>query len=531
MMKKIFSLIIFFLIFSAVSILLSLWLGLIWRNSLFILLVSLIISYFIFKKFRIEIFVPLRIYALGLLVFLMAAYPLLLIHPFYNASADPTSTITTIVIGDKIPETYAPYSNLSYRYVVGFQLFAKIFMDFLPFFPPYLITWFLGAIFAFLQLILIYVLAKIFFNSDTAGEWAAILFIGAKIVFQNMYWGQYSWLMGTVFFLAALAALLSKSKLAYLFFPVIFIIHPGPAFNILLFLAAYFLFFRQEFSAVATLILSLLLAIPSFLKSYFYLIYNTLFGGIHSFSFTISGFLRLSLLIPPWIGIIPFFFAVLGIGWSIKKRDFNKKKFLLLFLLLISAFLNVFFGVFGTTVAGRVIELAAISAILLGSIFLTEIRMDSTKYANLVKAVIIIFCLYFFFSSTILNHLRSGSKITPDEAAFAIRFKEIDPELSETLFLSPGGGKMAEISNKIPFNVRLNWFLPTNEVLIANDPNLDEFVSKSAKWHYIVDNNRVEYIYDLNVDYVVINKEFFNNYLQKEPIFSYKQFDLYRLRS
>src|SRR3989344_3921341 len=78
----------FLFIFIAVSILLSLWLGYFWRNSIFIFIVSIALSYLIYRKFYFNFLLKPGIFLLSALMFVLCIYPVFLITPYYSASID-----------------------------------------------------------------------------------------------------------------------------------------------------------------------------------------------------------------------------------------------------------------------------------------------------------------------------------------------------------------------------------------------------------------------------------------------------------
>jgi len=266
-MKRIFSALWFVLIFTGVSIILSLFAGLVWRQSLVILVLSFVLSYLLFRKFRFDYNIPRVVYLVAILVFFLSVHPLLFIHPFFNSSADPAPTTAAMLIGETIPPDYSPYADLAFNYQLGFPLFAKLFIDLLPV-EPYLVTWAIAGIFSGLQVIFLYVFASLLLHSRKAGMIAAFLFLGTKVVFMNMYFGEYTWIMGTTFFFAAFACLSKKSSLAMLFFPAMVAVHPGVTFNALLFLVLYVVFFWEVLSGAVKMVVSSVLALPSLLLTY-----------------------------------------------------------------------------------------------------------------------------------------------------------------------------------------------------------------------------------------------------------------------
>ncbi|MFH1257090.1 MAG: hypothetical protein V1494_07425 [Candidatus Diapherotrites archaeon] len=537
------SLLLFFLIFAAASILLSHWIGFLWLNSAFIAVVSLVAAFFLAKKFPAKEKIPLVILLLALLVFALEIYPSAILHPGYQASNDAAQTITLRVLGqgETIPETYAPYSNLKLTYQIGFHLFVKIFADFLPFVKDYLLLAFFGALFGAIQLILLYVFAKNFFKSERIGFWAAILFLGAKIVFQNMYYGMFPWMIATAFFLAAAIMLERKSPLFFLFLPMIFLLHQGVAFYSIIFFALYAFFEKVPLKTIALALLSLLLALPSFILSYLPIFSNFLAGGISKATSEAQGFSSV-LQLPLLVGVVPSFFVLASIIFFFSRKDRRPEKlFFAMVLAIISSLIFLAVNSFNVIFASKLLELTVISALLLGALGAAAIEenfLNGKPFpSKAFKAVAIAACLFFFFSipqllvgkTGFLDYLRDGSKITADEAHVAFELESIAPELSTAAFFSDGAAKMAELSNKIPFDVKAPIYIPYTDFQAVHDSAFDEINQNHEEFRQIIDSGCVSCINALNVEFVVINTDYFNHKLDSEPLFSFKNFFVYRL--
>lgn len=465
--------------------------------------------------------IPKKIILLAILVFIICAYPVVLITPYFPASADAAATIATRVINSGAFDwTYRPYSDIGFTYQIGFPLFALFFINLIPI-PDYLIVWLLGCIFASLQLIGIYLFAREFFKSEKVAEWCAVLFVGTKLIYENTYVGEYAWLMASALMLFFLYALLKESNWAYPLFPAIFVVHPAVAFNTLIFLFIYALFFKLSLKRIFYFSLSLILAVP-----FAWLTYLTILQSSSNISLNIGELIPLILIIPAWIGLIPAAFAFfLFLHHLLKRAEFSKHQKFLMALFCFS--LLAFFGSFiiGSILHGRIIELMAFAAVFLGGSLI-----ERKTNISLSKILVVGFCIFIILNSGILNHYRGGSKITMEEAEFAVIFREFDPGPARTLFLTGSSGKMAEFSNKIAYDINSAYQISTLNYSHLRDEAWGEVEKKHRIKGQIIETGCTNRIYGLGVDYVVINKDFFPCEMKEMPILNWGRFELYWVR-
>ncbi|MCR4368893.1 MAG: hypothetical protein NUV67_03230 [archaeon] len=459
------------LVFLSITTIISLWSLYLYRFAPVIIVAAAALTFIASKKidFGKEAISPAAL-GIALLVALLAAYPFFL-NNFVDASADPAAHISSLAIGATMPQTYAPFSQFEYRYQIGFPLLAKAFIDVFPFATSNAIIWFLGILFAFLQALLIYLAAKKFFAGEKAGLIAAALFVGSKIVFQNMYWGQYTFLMATVFFLAAALAFSGKSRLAWIYLPMAFISHPGVAFYALIFFALWAII-NKDFPGTAKLFISGFLVIPAFFVSYIHFLTNI--GAEQTAPLSPSLVGQAASTFPLWIGGLIFILAACSL-WRIgTRKDYSKIDLVLASSFVVSALLFIFFAATGRVIAGRVIELAMLSGLLLSANTLKTF-LDARKplFVPAILAILLI-SLGLFFTSGQLSQLREGTKITSDEATFAHAFRGFDPEYKRTLFLLENGTKIAEVAQKIPVDVLSGWYLSYDPRIAGNDPYYEE---------------------------------------------------------
>ena len=519
-----------FLVFSAVAVLVSQWLGLVWRNTPVILAISIALTWLCLRLFPVEwkeFRIPKSVWLLAILVFIMASYPLLTITPFYAPSADALHSITLRVLEGKIPATYAPYSDFGFHYQFGFHLFARLFADLLPFVPDYLVLWFLGALFAGIQAIVFFWLGKKFLKSESAGFWCALLFVGTRLVFQNMYFGLYPMIFGTALFLLAVTLFLERNPLWAILFASVLAIHAGSAFNMVLFFAFLLVFFAREHAAFfAKWIWLALLALPSLIIVYPSLVSRPFAAAAAT---SLFGFLEATLYVfPLWVGAIPMLFFLIAIFISWREKSFFREKSFAIALMIISFGLFFYFAFTGSQLFGKIVELMSFAAILFAASTLCQKRRPllETRFARIA---IIALCLAFFLSSGYLNSLRSGDKLSIGEAKFAFAFKNFDSSPQKTLFLSERGGKIAEYANKAPYDAMQGYFLPYGPNQIEDGNDYAMLVSRRNEQEKILAESCSECVYDLNVRYVVLDTNFTSLRLNEKSVLATGNFILYDL--
>ncbi|MDO8428038.1 MAG: hypothetical protein Q7S92_02380 [Candidatus Diapherotrites archaeon] len=516
-------------IFLASASLASAWLGLIWRNSVFIFVISFGFTLLVLSKIKLPENPSKNAFLFAILTLILAGHPFLIIHPFYDASADPAASIVSLTIQEKIPATYAPYSNLPFTYELGFPLIAKIFIDFIPTIPAYGITWFLGLVFAFLQAIFVYFIGKKMFDSEKAGLIGIALFSVSKIVYQNMYWGQFPFMMATVFFLSFVFFFFEQHWLAGLFFPAIFLAHPGPAAYTILFIVLAAIFFKHTRAGILKVIPASLFALPAFFISYKPLIENTLSSAaLTSNTANIPAYLA---AIPPWVGL-SFLTAVLTCVWVVKTKKYSQEILFWITCFISSLLLFVILGLInsGSTslLAGRLIEFVFFSAVFVTLSVFIHIPKLQTQFFKPLVLLILFLGLILFFTSTTLTHLRNGPRITPEEAEFAFAFKTFDPYLEKALILSQSNAKIAELANKIPYNIKSKWYLPYGVHQNQSSLAYEQINEEEETWKKIVEEQCIECINTISVRYIAVNTDFIDLNMPYPLVFEFKKFKVYQ---
>ena len=535
---NLFGLILAFFLFVAVSILVSQIFGFFWRNSLAILLISAAFSVLLFKKFNlgsINITLPKLVYFLILLMLVLASMPLIN-KPFYPATQDPAQTILLRTLKGNIPLDFQPYEKISFSYQYGFHLFVRLFVDFIPFIPDYLIMWFFGILFAAMQVVLVYLLSSVFFKDNKIALLSALLLIGTKLIYANVWYGMYPWVLATCFFMLMVIFLKLNNGLAKLFLPVIIITHPGVGFYATLFLIIYFIFFEIKLKEIAKFIFPIIITIPSLIMIYSPLFINflsILTGNLiyHGEIKNISLLFDLIISTPGTLGVIPsIFLFIAAVVWLRNKNYFAKNSQNFFFLLaIVSWVFSTVLGYFVNFIGNKIFELFTISAIIFApSILAPYLNKINLRKFLAILVIVLLLQMFFFYNAKYLSHLRQGSKITKEMADFAINFKNFDPSLETAFFLTNSPSKIAEYSNKIPYDTKVGWFLPNDEIQIFHDEGKKIMDKKHEIAKKILDSNCFECIPNLGVKYAVVDKRLWLNTFDKNLlVFADGNFEVY----
>jgi hypothetical protein len=534
MKEKIFQLALFIAIFFAFIIIISNLIGFFWLNSALILILSIVISVFVFKKFPLKNEAETGTILLSLLLIFLLAYPVLLITPFHPASSDVVSTTIIRILREKIPLDSEPYAAINLSYPLGLPLIVSAFSKTIGIFPDYLWTWIIGLVAGAMQLLFFSLFASELFKDKKITFLAGTVFLAGKLVFENFYVGEFAWHIGTAFLFCFMYAYLKKSPLQYLFFPIVFVCHPVAGFNLLVIFGTYHLFYGIEIKRMAKLFCSLIAVLPLITMVYFPMLYNliTRKTALSELAFSIS--LKNILAVPFWIGTgLSVMLVLLLIISFLRKKSVwaTKEQKFLWALLFISAGLFLGFSYIGFVLAGKEIEVTLIAVALL-VISLIQTNQLMKKKAFAVISVIILMALFFFFSSSILEHYREGSKINSNEIIFAEKIYSYDKELKKVLFLTNRWGKIAEYSNKIPFDVNSQHTLAVADekqnFLFYQDEGFKEMRKKQEIQKNIFYDGNVEKIKELDIDYIAVDRNEFKKTIEYEKVLEYNNFELYK---
>lgn len=535
-----------FLLFAAVSIMVSLWLGYFWRNTPVILALSIVIACLLLKRFgQPNIAITKIAFIIAAIAFVMSSYSFVFVTPFYSASADPAYLITIRAITDHIPETYAPYSDLKFIYQPGHALFAKLFVDLLApaGIPDYAVQWILGSSLVALEILLVFLFASSLFGSSATGELAAALYLGSRPVFLDLYWGAHPMILGMLFVLAGIVFFHKRSKLAYVFAPAALITHPMAAASGILLLAAYIPFHRQRIRDALYFLPSAALALPTLCTTYLVLALSTLnpaasaLGGAGPFEALSAALYYL----PLWVGIVPSVAAVCAFAMVLNARKATAEQVFTLSALLLLLLIFVFGALALGASFTRLTDLISVLAVVFSaSLFLPWVAKPQRR--ALFVSLVAVAAIALFLNSSLLNELRSGTQITNEEAGAAFALLSYDPALKQVLFLSPGRLKMAEYSNKIPFNPVGEMFLPASSYQVVHDAAWENLMEKNRRWkevcgcdYFLAESITrtgrlcIECIPELGVEYAVVNRDYFPEEIPWQKVLSSGSIDVYSL--
>lgn len=525
-MKAVFAIAMIFLLWVSFVSLSSAWIGYWNLFPVPLLVLGLAAAFLLWKRFGFEAETPALAVGLFVLMLALSAFPLLLVHPFFPASADALHVTHIRILQDHIPATYSPYADLQFTYQIGFALFSNAIAKTLFLVPDYLVVWLLGLLFSGLLVLLSYWIVFELTQNPKTGLVAGVLVFGSKFVFQTFYYGVFPLLASFCLFLAAWLLLEKKNPLVFLLVPAVLIFHPFTGLLLLFFLACYFAQnrnWRQSF----WVLVSVLLALPSFLTTYW-----NAFGNASNkpLSFGFSAFFSALAPVPLWLGLVPLLFFLLAVAFL--KRT-KKTRFVLFFSLAVFA-LFLFFAGIGFPHADKFFTFFSIFAVLFASLFFVsgfwqqaEQKNHLARRFNAVLLVLLLLCLASFFLSKDLQHARSGSKATVADEQFAFAFKQFDPSLKKTIFLSQGsGGWLAVLSNKIPLDPLANNMIQGSELQFA--PGWSTVLARSELQKRI-ENGCLDCIAQSGSDYLAVDRNLYGFQFTFKKVFEFGSFEVYTI--
>jgi len=499
---------LWFFVLASIFSVTSLLVGYYWLNTIVILAFSIILATLITLKFGFGEKVGKKALILCALLAFLLAFPLLFQHPFFDASSDAATIINLRILGEKIPLDYEPYSGISFSYQSAFSIFVKSFASIFYFIPDYLVYWILGLIVGGLELIVFYVFSKRFFKSEAVAEYSVILLFGTKMLFLNAYFGDHALNLGVSLLLLAVLAVHEDSKLKFLFFPALLVIHPGAAMLFFIVLISYALAFRQKARQALEILPFAILAVPAFIATYLPLASQVFSPSGNAGFASLNDLARQAILLPQALGLPVFALLLLFLFASRKKIPKSREFCFLKYAAVLSLIAYFALSIKQAPFTGKFFELITVVGIIATAVFIAE-NKTSKKFGIKLQVLVLAFCLLGFFASAQLNDLRKGTKMNSEEYWFALEFKKFDPELKETLFLTSRNSKIAEYSNKIPFDVLGEYFIAANQKQVRNDKAWAEAVSRRELRKKIIAEKCVECVEGINVDYAVVERGVF----------------------
>ncbi len=532
----------FLLLFAGVAIVLSYLIGWAIWNPFLVGALSLGACYFLRAECERGFNLPIPPLALlfAAIAALLAIYPAAFVTPGYLGSVDSMHITHLRLLTDRTPATYGPYSPLQLYYFLGFTFVAKIATTIMPFIPDNLILILLGGLFVGLQSLLVFLIGREIGKSEDAGIFAALLFTGTKFVFQNMYYGQFPWVLGTTLFLFLVLAALRKSRLAFLAFPAMALTH---VVTVMYFaLSAFFslLLLRPKIDWKAQLPLwagAIALAAPILPIYYAFFLDGVSMASSGAmpvaFGISMQGILVAALFLG--IGpLVAFGACCLLAIWLRMPRSGQTSpvhaqpgRWRLLLLAILFSGTAVFLALGSSSgLFQKIQELSGLAVVLFCGLVLSTVRFPTALHKNAALALLLALMIAGFFSSGTLRMLAEGSKISPQDADFSFKFREAFPERARVLFVSPGSPTMAALSDKIPYDVLDGFFVSL--VGKSFDPAYPAEVQKRALQAQIAKEKCGSCTGQADVKYIVSPKGFFSEPLQYPIVFEYGKYEVYQ---
>ncbi len=537
-MPKTWSAAALFILWVSITIIASLWVGQVALVPIPILVASLIAACILLKKFPVAVNTPMFVKFIFIAVLFLSAYPLLFLHPFFPASADVLHVTNVRILGEKIPDTYAPYTSLKFTYQIGFALFSNAVSEALFFLPDYQVVWFLGALFSGLIVLFTYWVVKESGGNEKAALVSAALLIGTKFIFQNFYYGVYPLVASFALLLASLLLYEKKSPLLFIVFPATIATHPFSGMILAGFLLAKTVSTRTyKFSL--PLFASVVLVFPSLLRTYATLFTNTF---AQSFLFRPEDLLMAAFATPFWFGVMPFMLLVLS---ALSMLHENKRVGSLWLVFSAASFLAYLLLVsIGLQHSDKFFFAFSIFAVLYAGLFfitktwrVLEERYQRINPFAIAFAVILLVSIAGFFLSSDLTKARAGTKSNVAEQEFAVAFREFDPKLELTIFLNrreegkvdTHAGWLAAISNKIPYDIRTSHFIPDSEIQVVAGSGWQEVLERQEVQLRIA-QGCIECMLKSGAKYLVVNRQYFKKEYGFQQVFAHGDFIVYKIR-
>src|SRR3989344_1992405 len=435
------------------------------------------------------------------------------------------------VLSEKIELDYAQYGKLNMPYPIGLPVAAKALNALIPI-PDYLAPYSVGLIAGVLQIFFVYFIASTLFRDKKAGVISAALLFASKYIFENIYVGELAWYLGSALMLGFIYLFLKKSRLQYVVFPAIFLAHPVSGVNTLIFLAAFYFTDRTDFLAeIPKLFSALIIIIPGIITTYLPIAINVFQAGVGKSESL--GLTKMLSMLPIWVGTGLTIITIISIAYlalSRKKIVFEKGHKIVIALFMASLIALSAFELMHFMLSHKVIEMIILSMVFIAGAVLSykELSLLEGKKGVAVILGVLLIGMVFFYTSSTLGHYRSGSKISAEALEFSVAFHDFDKEQKRVLFLTKWGGKIAEYSNKIPFDITVAHSIISYDFMYYHNDAFYEMRRNEQTWKEIFLNKKAGLIGDLNVDYIAVNREEWGIGLNYPVVFEFKDFRVYR---
>lgn len=516
-------------LFIAIWTILSVWAAYVGFLSPLILVLALIITYLI-VSFQKSLFqeekIPLVVVGAGVLIILVMGFIFFGVQGGYDLSADAAPSIATTVIQSHVPSDYAPYFDLPFFYQLGLPVIASQLL--IVGIQPHHVLWFFALVGLLLAMAGLTKLAKPLHLSAAVAAWIPILFLCTRIPFSNLLLGEYPWLLAMGIGFMSLSLFSRSHALGTITLAAAMIIHPY--IGVFCAFAWFVLFFppvKQLLLTVVTVGVACIPVIQHQIIAFIGLAKEPLSGTepLAFANFIASAHLQ---------GLIPFGLAIIWVGHKlITHKPFTRLDKVLIGIgfggFILSVTLNALFPEF--ILGTKVPALVVIGTTLIAAQFLAAV----VKPIHFSKAAIALVVVAFVLmgTSTSIQSIAAGSKITLEEAQFATRLGRYDERVVPVLFLSDSVGKMAQYSHKIPSDPRGAHFMLSLQLL--RTPRALQLKEQSDTQRELLRTKCVEcvdaFLEKYPQTYIVVNTAEFPPLPGKNEIFREGKLILYALPS
>lgn len=485
--------------------------GFLTLNTPIILLVSVVLGWK-FLRWVPAVQTPRVMWGVGLVALALAAFPLLLTHPYFDVSTDALHTIIIRVLdhNDRVPATFQPYADYPLVYPTGFHTAALHVVRLLPF-QDYLTLWALGLLFVFSLPIFVFHL----FTSAGAKTFPAIvagsLVIGTPIFFFNQFTGLYPALLSGCLGLWTIQQAVEKKPRYEILAASAWVVHPGVALYMTFFLVTFLIWKKRHRELIQKKhALIFMLPLLPLVINFFH--QNAGIAYLRGVEITLPSLLfivRLMILNIGWVAVVVWAIA-LAYYWKNKNVTsgfsfWNLHAFASIFIFLVLVFFqnSVFIQ---SGFHNKITEYAALS-ILGAAAFSSWWSIPfSKRNAGVILGVILILSIHTNLTDDRLNDYRTPQEKTSlDAAQFAVDFYAYDSRVRSVFFATPHGSKISQYANKAPYDYTQHYFVPPYGV--PADENVESSTNPhviiSQKWKKIMDENAWGEINSLPVEYVV----------------------------
>lgn len=492
--------------------------------------------------------IPKIAFPLLALVLLQMMIPLIFLHPFYDASTDAlhTMNVRVLALQDKIPPTYAPYSEMPLLYPLGFHLIAVHITRIVSFVPDYLVLWGMGLGFIALFFMLLVLIFRKLGLSENHSVLAATALCSSISIQFYFFTGLYPVLFAIDIILIGLLFLIEQNLGAWVFFPIAILIHPAIgligyalaitwvitqgkwkqmiipfAGSMLLTFPAwslYELFLRfhavKEWAAVQHVdlgiiwfwIVQLFSAMLTFLGPVLSVLFFTVI--VMHFIFPARASQNMQSAFRQWMGLNLFvvgalilFLQFFSISWLGDAGAYNK--------------------------LGFWVTLSVIGIIAASSSFQFIAKFKSPVIV-LIGIGIIVSSFLLFYSSPDFHIYASGEKTRVEAVQFASAFHAFDPRVRTVAYFSSSPAKISQYADKASYDPTVDYFVSPYGL---KDERTQKWVQQ-RQWELKewIQNKCVECALN-KVDYVVVNRVEYPFDSPLIPVFQFGNYQVYARKS